>query len=80
MGDSLYYTFYNPYSRDCDANMDSIKIITDCIVKMGLLVDDKRRNLKAVFEREIISDEYKVEIIIQPFNGQELIYNVLGAS
>jgi hypothetical protein len=56
---------FNSHSRDDDANVATLKIIRDCIVNGGFVVDDKRKHLLQHRCEEVISKEWKIEIVAQ---------------
>lgn len=61
---TLEYVFYNPKSRDRDNNI-SIKFVQDVIVRLKLISDDTRDVIiRPHTEREIISKDYKIEVLV----------------
>ncbi|CAA6807512.1 MAG: Unknown protein [uncultured Sulfurovum sp.] len=64
----VYYVFYNPKSRDSDANSMTIKYIQDTLVALRLIEDDNRKVLKRVvpknIDTEVLSKSYKSECFL----------------
>lgn len=61
----LTYTVYNPKSRDDDANYNTLKIIRDCLIVHHIIQDDSRKFLLPSIEKEIISKDYKIKILVE---------------
>lgn len=55
-------TVYLKRSRDDDGTSASLKILRDMIVNIGIVEDDKRKNLKMNVPDEIISKIWKIKI------------------
>ncbi len=55
---------YNKRSRDDDANSINLKILRDIIVSYGFLVDDSRQYLEQEKCGEVISKEWKIEVML----------------
>lgn len=62
----ITYTFFNPKSRDGDANSETIKLVQDVLTRLGLIKDDTRDVIiEPPREKEIIAREYKIEIAVE---------------
>lgn len=57
-------TYYNPRSRDDDSDGTS-KIIRDCIINAGYVIDDDRKHLEQRKYAEVISKEWKIEMLLE---------------
>ena len=57
-------TTFQSRSRDDDNLHATSKIIRDSIVNIGFVVDDKRENLKQEATEEVISKDWKIEIML----------------
>jgi len=59
------YQFFNPVSRDGDANSENIKKFQDSLFSLGLIEDDKRSCLVCIGNDEVISKEYMMKAHIR---------------
>ena len=65
----IWYEIYLPKSRDDDNNYSTLKIIRDCIISLGIVVDDKRENLVQTNLIEYIQKEYKIVVHIKSLDN-----------
>jgi hypothetical protein len=56
---------YNPKSRDDDGCAVTIKTFRDCLTIYKFIEDDKRINVTQNRTQEVISKDYKIELILQ---------------
>lgn len=61
----LYPTAYNPKSRDDDGCDVTLKYLRDTLTTYKFIEDDKRENLKRMPTEEVISKDYKIELILK---------------
>jgi len=59
---------YNPKSRDDDGNSVTLKTIRDILTEYKFIKDDSRKYLKQLPNDEVISKEYKIELILTNLN------------
>ena len=57
-------TVYNKKSRDDDANFETLKILRDCLTVHKFIEDDNRKCLTMEKDIEILSNEYKIEMLL----------------
>ena len=61
---SIKYIVCNPRSRDDDANYETLKFVRDAIVNINVINDDNRNIVLKTTEKEKITKNYKIFIIL----------------